>query len=270
MPESSKNEAEVPVEPVVPADHHAGVPAHDAEFEAAVVDDAASGAGMRSLTADEFHPLDSIGGIRGLLESMLPGLVFVVAYVATRSLMTSLVASSAVALVAVVARLIQRTPVTQAFSGVLGVAIGVFWAWRSGNASDYYLPGLLINAAYLAVLAASIFVKWPIVGVVVEALRAGFTSAERIQSGATRGWSKWRHDPVALRRYSWATWLWVGLFGIRLAVQLPLYLADAVGWLGTARLVMGVPLWALVLWLTWILVRPQATHAAHTDPTIAR
>ncbi len=237
-------------------------PEHEAQVEAILVADVAAGAGMRSLTSDEFHPLESIGGGRGLLESMLPGLVFVVAFVVTRSLLVPLVASSAVALVAVGARLIQRTPITQAFSGVLGVAIGVFWAWRSGNASDYYLPGLLINAAYLVVLVLSVLVKWPVVGVVVEALRAGFTNAERIQSGATKGWSKWREDPRSLRRYSWATWLWVGLFGIRLAVQLPLYLADWVGWLGTARLVMGVPLWALVLWLTWLLVKPGERTAA--------
>ena len=62
-----------------------------------------------------------------------------------------------------------------------------------------------------------------------------------------------------MRRYTAATWLWIGLFAARLAVQVPLYLDGDVGWLGTARLVMGIPLWALVLWLTWILVRRPAT-----------
>ena len=66
-----------------------------------------------------------------------------------------------------------------------------------------------------------------------------------------------------MRRYDAATWLWVGLFGARLAVQVPLYLDGSVGWLGTARLVMGIPLWALVLWLTWVLVRrPAAARTA--------
>ena len=69
-----------------------------------------------------------------------------------------------------------------------------------------------------------------------------------------------------MRRYTAATWLWIGLFAVRLAVQVPLYLDGDVGWLGTARLVMGIPLWALVLWLTWILVRrPHA--AAPSQPT---
>jgi len=44
-------------------------------------------------------------------------------------------------------------------------------------------------------------------------------------------------------------------------VQLPLYFGGSVGWLGTARLLMGVPLWALVLYATWVL-----THGAHRKP----
>lgn len=58
-----------------------------------------------------------------------------------------------------------------------------------------------------------------------------------------------------MRRYQAATWLWVGMFVLRLAVQVPLYVTGTVGWLGTARLVMGIPLFALTLWVTWLLVR---------------
>ncbi len=61
---------------------------------------------------------------------------------------------------------------------------------------------------------------------------------------------------------TWATWLWVAMFGLRLAVQVPLYLGASVGWLGTARLVMGVPLWALTLWVTWLLVRTPGSSPA--------
>ena len=62
------------------------------------------------------------------------------------------------------------------------------------------------------------------------------------------------------RRYTWASWLWVAMFGARLAVQLPLYFAgeEAVGWLGTAKLAMGLPLTAVALWLSWMLVRGSA------------
>jgi len=52
------------------------------------------------------------------------------------------------------------------------------------------------------------------------------------------------------------------MFAARLAVQLPAYLAQDVAWLGTARLAMGVPLWALTLWLTWLLVHGSVRRAA--------
>ncbi len=112
--------------------------AHDAEVVETVVDDvaaprtAALAARARSRARD-FSVADAIGGVRGLVESVAPGLVFVVVYVATTNLRWALVTSVAAALVAVAARLVQRTPVTQAFGGLLGVGIGVLWAWRSGR-----------------------------------------------------------------------------------------------------------------------------------------
>lgn len=251
-------------------------------------------AGVRALTAKEFSLTDSVGGVRGAIESMLPGLVFVVVYTITRELSPALYASLGAALLAVVARLVQRTPVTQAFSGLLGVGIGVFWAWKSGDATDYFAYGLWTNGAYLAVLLVTVLIGWPIVGVVVEALRAGFGlsagapvvdatgsadlaegtagSADPAESAnpaevpaapAAPIWSTaWRKDRALVRRYTIATWLWIGMFALRLAVQVPLYLSSSVGWLGTARLVMGIPLWALVLWATWLLVRRPAAPAA--------
>jgi hypothetical protein len=50
--------------------------------------------------------------------------------------------------------------------------------------------------------------------------------------------------------------LWVALFGTRLAVEVPLYLADAVVLLGIAKLALGIPFYALMVWFTWLAVRP--------------
>ncbi|MBN9325453.1 MAG: DUF3159 domain-containing protein, partial [Cellulomonas sp.] len=53
----------------------------------------------------------------------------------------------------------------------------------------------------------------------------------------------------------------------RLAVQVPLYLQSDVAWLGTAKLAMGLPLTALVLWVSWRMVRaaegPPAAAPEH-------
>ena len=118
--------------------------------------DQAPARGMRALAGEEFSAAQAIGGVRGLVEAVLPGLVFVVAFVIfTPNLVIPLVASVVAALVLVVARLVQRTPVTQALGGLLGIAIGVVWAWTSGEAENYYAGGLLLNAGYLVVLLAT-------------------------------------------------------------------------------------------------------------------
>jgi hypothetical protein len=228
---------------------------------------AAGGGGLRAMTAEHFSFADAVGGVRGVVEAVLPGLVFVVVFVASSNLGWSLGAAVAAALVAVVARLVQRAPVTQALGGLLGIGVGVLWAWRSGEAQDFYVWGLVTNAAYLVAVLASILLRWPVVGFVVEALRAGF-SADQARAQAAGGTSPfagvtaWRRDPELMRRYTLATWFWVGLFAVRLAVKVPLYLSDEVGWLGTAHLVLGVPLWGLVLWLTWAVVRRPHPSAA--------
>jgi hypothetical protein len=221
---------------------------------------------MRALDAEEFSFAEAVGGVRGAVESVAPGLVFVVVFVAGgQRLAPALIASAAAALVAVVARLVQRSPLTQALSGVLGVGIGVIWAWRSGRAEDYFAWGLLTNVAYLAAFVVSVLVRWPLVGVVVGLFRP---DGPMSSSGSWAGAVAWRQDPPLRRRYALATWLWAAMFALRLVVQLPLYYAGEVAWLGTAKLVMGVPLTAVVLWVSWILVR--GSTAARPAPAPER
>lgn len=212
--------------------------------------------GLRAIAGEDFSFADAVGGVRGLVESTLPGLVFVVVFVPTRELAPALVAALGVALAAVVVRLVQRTPVTQAFSGVIGIVVGVAWAWWSGRAQDFFAGGLLANVGYLLAMVVSIAVRWPAVGVVVGLLR-GEDSA-------------WRTDPERAherRRFVWATWVMAGVFALRLAVQVPLYLAgeSAVGALGAAKLAMGLPLFAVGLWITWLLVGSRAARADLPD-----
>lgn len=217
--------------------------------------------GVRALAGDDFSFAEAVGGVRGLVESTLPGLVFVVVFVVARELTPALVGSLGVAVAAVVVRLVQRTPVTQAFSGVLGIGVGVLWAWWTGRAQDFFAGGLLANVGFLVATVASIVARWPAVGVVVGLLRGEDTS--------------WRTDPERAherRRFVWATWVIAGVFALRLAVQVPLYLAgeDAVAALGTAKLAMGVPLFALGLWITWLLVGSPAARADRPDPRPSR
>ena len=55
-----------------------------------------------------------------------------------------------------------------------------------------------------------------------------------------------------------SSWIWVGVFGFRLAVQLPLYFAGdaALGALGFAKIVMGWPLFLAGAYVTYRVLRP--------------
>lgn len=225
-----------------------------------------AGRGLRAINAEQFSVAEAVGGVRGLVESVAPGLLFVVVYlVAGQRLMPALVAAGAAALVAVVVRLVQRTPATQAFSGLLGVGIGVVWAWRSGEAQDYFAYGLVTNAVYFVGCLASVVAGWPVVGLVAGLLRADGP----LGGGPWSGVAAWRSDRGLRRRYAWATWAWVAMFAARLAVQVPLYLSAEVAWLGTAKLAMGLPLTALVLWVSWLLVRGSGAARAPARPPAA-
>jgi uncharacterized protein DUF3159 len=191
---------------------------------------------------------EAIGGPLGVAETSLPAVAFVVAYTASGSdTNTAAAVAVGLALLLTVARLVRRESPQHALSGLIGVGFAAFVATRSGKAENFFLPGLLANALYAAAFLVSLVVRRPLVGIIVATL-----------DGED---NRWRHDPRRMRAFVRATWLWAGLFLLRLVVQLPLYLAGAVVALGIARTALGLPVYGLGLWLTWLLVRRSRVPA---------
>lgn len=189
----------------------------------------------------------AIGGPLGLAESSIPAALFVAVYtLGGEDTKVAAIVAVAVAVVLTALRLLRGQTPQFALSGLVGIALAGFIVSRTGKAEDFFLPGLLLNLAYGGAYLLSILVRWPLIGVIVALLSQEDTS--------------WRKDPNKVRAYNRASWLWVGLFSLRLAVQLPLYLASALVALGTARVVMGIPLFVLGLWLTWLLIRDVTTR----------
>lgn len=184
----------------------------------------------------------SVGGMRGILETVIPGFVFVMVYALSRELSWALVASIGLGVIFMIVRLINKSTLVQAASGLIGILICAFAARSSGEAKDYYVPGFFIGAGYLMALVISILIKWPLAGVLFGFIRNEGT--------------EWRQQPGRLRRYAIATWIIIAVFIARLAVQLPMYFADNVVALGLARALMGVPLYAAGLWFAWLVSRP--------------
>ncbi len=186
--------------------------------------------------------MEAIGGPLGLAESALPAALFVGVYtIGGEDARFAAIVAVAVAVILAVARLVRRQSPQFALSGLVGIALAAFIVSRTGKAEDFFLPGLFFNLAYAGGYLISIVVRWPLIGVIVALL--------------TQQDSSWRKDKDKVRAYTRASWVWVGLFSLRLVVQLPLYLAGALVALGTTRVVMGIPLFVLGLWLTWLLIR---------------
>lgn len=197
---------------------------------------------------------EALGGAHGVADSSLPGLAFVVAYtVGGNELAPALVTALVVAVILTAVRLARRETLQFALAGLVGVGIAAFIASRTGRAEDFFLPGLLLNAGYALAYAISIWVRWPLIGVLAGPL---------VGDGM-----EWRKDRARVAVYSRASWVWVAVFVVRLAVQLPLYLAGAVVALGIAKAAMGVPIFVVAIWVTYLVLREGGEIGHHRPAT---
>ena len=67
-----------------------------------------------------------------------------------------------------VLRLVRRETVQQAVSGFLGIAVAAYIASRTGEAKGFFLLGIWASFVYAGIFAASVLVRWPLVGVIWE------------------------------------------------------------------------------------------------------
>lgn len=200
---------------------------------------------LGAIASDDRFQLGNALTPAAFLDAGLPLVLFTLVYSAAgRNLTMSLWVALGAGVLLGVMRLIRREPLQNVLAGFVGLGIAAFWANRTGEPEDVFLPGLLINLGYGTAYLVSIIVRWPLLGVLVGL--------------ATGQGTAWRRDPDLLRAYTKASALWVGMFAFRLAVQAPLYFAgeDRLGWLAGARLVMSWPLFLLVAYLSWLIIRP--------------
>lgn len=198
------------------------------------------------LDADSFSITASFGGVRGLVETVLPALVYTVGFVITQQVRLPLICALAVGVLAAVLRVgTGAGNLKPALTGLAGLGVCVVWVLISGKGEDFFAFGLVLNAVYGAAVLLSLLLRWPLIGVIINLFR-------RVEN--------WRANQDFFRRSLWATGYWLGLFILRLAVETPLYLNAYIGPLGAARIVLGLPLYTLVLFMTW------KTFAGHLPP----
>ncbi|HSU36791.1 MAG TPA: DUF3159 domain-containing protein [Propionibacteriaceae bacterium] len=170
----------------------------------------------------------SLGGVRGMVEAALPFVGFTVAWVLGRQLYPAVVTSLGIAVILGVVRLIQHQSLKYVASAVIPTAIAAFVATRTGRAEDVFLPGILYNGGLAVVSLLSVLIRRPLVGFVIGAA-----------VGEPTGWIK---DRGLVKMTSKLTLVLAVPYVTRFIVQLPLYLAGQVVWLGVAKVVLGWPM----------------------------
>ncbi|MFE7646321.1 DUF3159 domain-containing protein [Streptomyces phaeoluteigriseus] len=184
---------------------------------------------------------EAFGGVRGMVETVVPGLLFVTIYTINKDLHMSAIAALAVSLVLVVVRLAMKDTVKHAFSGVFGVAFGVVFAMMTGNAKDFYLPGMLytlgLSLAYIITTLCGV----PLLGLIL-----GPVFKENLS---------WRtRNPGRKKAYAKASYAWGLILLAKCAILFPLYWWADTTQLGWVLIALKIPPFLLAVWLTWVFL----------------
>ncbi len=198
---------------------------------------------MSQHNEDRDKVINALGGKKGLIDSGVPAVVFLIVFNLTKELNTAIWAALSLSITLAIIRLIMKDTIQHSVSGVIGVLICAYFANRSGNASDFYIPKLLTNLGYGSVYLIANLVGWPILGLVLGPL---------LGENLT-----WRKNPARKKMYIKASWIWVAMFFSRIAVQYPIYKSGNVNLLGTVNLAMGYPLFFAAAYFTWAIIKSE-------------
>ncbi|MCX3060604.1 DUF3159 domain-containing protein, partial [Streptomyces beihaiensis] len=184
---------------------------------------------------------EAFGGVRGMVETVAPGLLFVSIFTVDKDLHMSAIAALVVALALVVVRLAMKDTVKHAFSGVFGVVFGVVFAMMTGNAKDFYLPGMLYTLGLALAYIVTTLAGVPLIGLIL-----GPVFKENLS---------WRtRNPGRKKAYAKASWAWGLILLAKCAILFPLYWWANTAQLGWVLVALKIPPFLLAVWLTWIFL----------------
>nr|WP_107082167.1 DUF3159 domain-containing protein [Streptomyces caatingaensis] len=194
-----------------------------------------------SRSATEAALFEAFGGVRGMVETTVPGLVFVAVFTVGRNIHTAAVAALALSLLLGVARLVRKDTLKHAFGGVFGVAFGAVFAMMSGDAKNFYLPGMLYTLGLAIAYIVTSLAGYPLLGLIL-----GPIFKENLS---------WRtRNPGRKRAYTKASWAWGLILLAKSAILFPLYWWGDATQLGWVKVALGIPPMLLSVYLTWIFL----------------
>ncbi|MFV9632726.1 DUF3159 domain-containing protein [Mycobacterium neumannii] len=204
------------------------------------------------MPADRRPPVDILlaraGGVRGLLQSVLPVAVFAGTN-AVLGLQAAIAAAIGVAAVFLVWQVVRRGSMRPALVGFAGVAVCGVLALITGQAKDFYLPGIAMYLALAIGFTTSVVVRRPLVGVVWAWI-----------SGRD---GTWRRVPRVRLAFDFATAVMATASWVRFLVQYHLYDTDQAGLLAAARVAMGWPIFLLTSTAVYLAIRTAVRALPH-------
>jgi hypothetical protein len=116
---------------------------------------------------DRAKVVNALGGKKGLIDSGLPSILFLIVFNFADDLRTALYAAVATSALLTIIRLMRKDTIQHVISGFIGVAFCAYLANRTGNATDFFLPKFLTNLVYGTVYLIANIVGWPVLGLVL-------------------------------------------------------------------------------------------------------
>jgi len=188
-----------------------------------------------------------LGGVRGMVESSIPVLAFVLVNIVW-SLTPALIVAVTMGLALAGYRLLRKESVRHAVNGLFGIGIGAALAFKTGDAKDFYVPGILLTLGYGLAMIASVIAGRPLVGWLWSLV-------------ADNGGNRWHLDGGLRRIFGWLTVIWATVFLAKFVVNVWVYYAEGLtddqkaSILGIMRIALGFPPYAILLALTVWAVR---------------
>lgn len=199
--------------------------------------------------------LERAGGISGLVYSSLPVTAFAITS-ALFGLRVALPVAVGVAALILAWQLLRRESLRPALFGFAFVAVGAAWAFITGQAKDFYLPGIWGYLAAAIAFTVSVLIRRPLVGV-------GF-------AWVTGRDDSWRRVPRVRLAFDLVTALMAAVSWTRFVVQYYLYDTNQEGLLAVARIAMGWPIFLVTSTAIYFAARAAIRALPRTpDPAEA-
>ncbi len=203
---------------------------------------------------------EMLGGWYGSIETALPTVAFVVMYVVRDEVKVAVLAAIGVTFIMLAVRLYIGGSVRYVLSSLAAIGVAAFFALRSGDAADAFLPGILFSGGYGVLALLSILGRWPIIGFIVAAADPNYAKEP----------TAWRKDRPLVTVCSKLTWVLLALFVIRVALMLPLYLAGEVVWLGVAKIALGWPAYLVAIVIMGVMLNTGRTPVQQINEAVGK